>query len=389
MKNKNSIFVIIGLITGIIAGIVLPEFMKCISFIGTIYINILKFMIIPILFTSIVVTIYQSKNINSKLILKVVALFIIMFVITFLITSLIVYFINVNNNFKFKNIEWDGEVTELKPTDIIVNLFPTNISSMIQNNSIFACILFSIFFGFCATKIKDSEIVIEIIDKLKQILYKMLEYIFYLTPIAVFSLIGNTIANNGNGIILIGIKYILIAYFCSIIALIFVMILPVWIFAKVNPIDYIKKVSKVWLMSFTTCSSLATLPTTIKICNEEFDIPEDITNLVVPLGCTIHMCGGAVSFALLGIFTSKLFGVELTFTLFMQMIISATLINMSAPGIPNGGIVIGATYLSLLGIPLEFIGFYSGIYKLLDMAYTTLNVTGDVTTNILISKEEG
>ena len=167
------------------------------------------------------------------------------------------------------------------------------------------------------------------------------------------------------------------------------MILPVWIFAKVNPIDYIKKVSKVWLMSFTTCSSLATLPTTIKICNEEFDIPEDITNLVVPLGCTIHMCGGAVSFALLGIFTSKLFGVELTFTLFMQMIISATLINMSAPGIPNGGIVIGATYLSLLGIPLEFIGFYSGIYKLLDMAYTTLNVTGDVTTNILISKEEG
>ena len=139
-------------------------------------------------------------------------------------------------------------------------------------------------------------------------------------------------------------------------------------------------------MTLTTCSSAATLPYTIKVCNEEFGVPEKVTNIVVPLGCTIHMCGGAVSFALLGIFTSQLFGVPITFGTFMIMIISATLINMAAPGIPNGGIVIGATYLSILGIPLTFIGLYSGIYKLLDMAYTTLNVTGDVTANILINE---
>ena len=153
-----------------------------------------------------------------------------------------------------------------------------------------------------------------------------------------------------------------------------------------SPLTFIKKVNKIWLMTITTCSSSATLPYTIKICNEEFDVPAEISDVVVPLGCTIHMCGGAVSFSLLGLFCCKLFGVDLTLSRYLLMIVSSVLINMSAPGIPNGGVVIGATYLQLLGIPLDFIGFYSGIYKLLDMVYTSLNVTGDITANVIISR---
>ena len=106
----------------------------------------------------------------------------------------------------------------------------------------------------------------------------------------------------------------------------------------------------------------------------------------MPLGTTIHMCGGAVSFSLLGIFCAQLFGVDITFGLFLMMLVSSILINMSAPGIPGGGVVIGATYLQGLGIPLDFIGFYSGIYKILDMLYTTLNVTGDISAVVLLDK---
>ena len=97
------------------------------------------------------------------------------------------------------------------------------------------------------------------------------------------------------------------------------------------------------------------------------------------------MCGGAVSFALRGLFCSKLFGVQITIGKYILMLIYAILINMAAPGIPNGGVVIGATYLQLLGIPLDFIGFYSGIYKLLDMIYTSLNVTDDIASNVIIN----
>jgi len=117
-------------------------------------------------------------------------------------------------------------------------------------------------------------------------------------------------------------------------------------------------------------------------------VPEEITGIVVPLGCTIHMCGGAVSFCLLGLFTMQMAGLPVTLGMFLYMLLLATLINMAAPGIPGGGIVIGATYLTILGAPTGFIGLYSGIYRLLDMAYTTLNVTGDITANVLISEAE-
>ena len=96
------------------------------------------------------------------------------------------------------------------------------------------------------------------------------------------------------------------------------------------------------------------------------------------------MCGGAVSFALLGLFCAKLYGIEMGIGSWFFMALAAMLINMAAPGIPGGGIVIGASYLSMMGIPLGFMGFFSGIYKFLDMVYTTLNVTGDISANILI-----
>lgn len=383
--KKSNIFVIASLFLGIVFGIIFPEFMKNISFIGTIYINLLKFMIVPIIFTSIMVTIYKSKENKGNVVVKSILLFILMFILTFLLTSLIVFIFKPGVDFEFPITSWNGEVTKFSISEIIINLFPSNIITMIQNNSIFAVLLVAFFSGIASTKVKEGNYVIKFIEGLRDISYKLLEYIMYLTPFAVFTLIGNTVALYGTSIIGAGAKYILFAYICSIIALILIMILPVWIFAKINPITYIKKVSKVWLMTITTCSSAATLPTTIKVCNEEFGISNKITDIVVPLGCTIHMCGGAVSFALLGIFTSQMFGVEISFFTYLLMIISATLINMAAPGIPNGGIVIGATYLSMLNIPLTFIGFYSGIYKLLDMSYTTLNVTGDITANILIN----
>ena len=383
--TKLNILTIASLVLGIIMGLKFPNFMQEISFVGTIYVNLLKLMIIPIIFTSVAVAIYGTKGTKGKIVLKTIILFVIMFVATFLITSLIVFLLDPTKGItSFQEVAWSGSITSLKPTDIIVNLFPNNLATMIEGNFIFACILFAFAFGKAAMGIKDAEKIMSPLETLRDIIYRILRYIMYLTPIAVFSLIGTTIANYGTQIVGIGLKYIGIAYLCSIITLILIMILPVWIIAKVNPITYIKRVYKVWIVTITTCSSAATLPYTIKTCNEEFNIPEKITNIVVPLGCTIHMCGGAVSFALLGIFCSQLFGIEITLTTFLVMLISSTLINMSAPGIPGGGIVLGATYLTLLNIPLSFIGLYSGIYRFLDMSYTTLNVTGDITANILI-----
>lgn len=386
MKRNISLLTLVFLALGILSGLFVKPLVTSLSFIGSIYINLLKFLIAPIVFSSIVPTIFHSSKKKDDTLQTAVITYMAMFVATFLLTSLAVTLLDPAKGFSFPAQDWNGNVQSLSVQEIIVNLFPNNLVSIFAETKLFAIILFAYMLGICAGKVEKGEKLIEGIEILRDIFFRILEYVMYLTPLAVFSLIGNTIANYGVVIIGVGLKYIAAAYLCGILTIIFVMMLPVWLIAKIPPIEYLKKVYKVWLVSLTTCSSAATLPTTMKVCVEEFGVSKRIVDIVSPLGCTIHMCGGAVSFALLGLFCSKMYGVEISVSTYVLMCVFALLINMSAPGIPNGGVVIGATYLSLLGIPLDFIGFYSGIYKILDMLYTTLNVTGNITANVILSR---
>ncbi len=384
MKKNISYMTLAALALGILAGLFVKPLVISVSFIGTIYINLLKFMIGPIVFASIVPTIFHSSRKKDRTLQKAVITYAVMFVAAYLLTYLVVRTIDPARGFSFPAAEWNGSIQSLSVQEIIINLFPNNLVTIFAETKLFAIIMFAYMLGFSAGKIKDGEKLIRFVEIVRDVFFKILEYVMYLTPLAVFSLIGNTVANYGTTIIGVGLRYIASAYLCGILTVIFVMILPVWLITKIHPLSYLRKVYKVWLVSLTTCSSAATLPTTMKVCKEEFGVSEEVVDIVSPLGCTIHMCGGAVSFALLGCFCSRMYGVEITAATFILMVASALLINMSAPGIPNGGVVIGATYLSLLGIPLDFIGFYSGIYKILDMLYTTLNVTGNITANVIL-----
>ncbi len=384
MKKNFSLFTFIALLMGIIFGLFFSQYTDSIAFIGTWYITFLKYMIVPVVFTSITVSVYDSRNLKNRMIIKTVALFVAMFTATFLLSSLIVMYVDPSRGFILEEVEWNGTTTQFDLKQMFLNLIPKNLKKFLTGSYLFFVIAVSFLIGYLSSLFKGGEKLIEGIRKIKDFLFRILEYFMYVTPFAVFSLISVTVARYGSVLLGVGVRYILTAYLCALITLNVVMVLPVLIICRMSPLTFIKKVNKIWLMTVTTCSSSATLPYTIKTCKEEFSIPDEITDVVVPLGCTIHMCGGAVSFSLLGLFCSRLFGIELTLSRYLLMLASAILINMSAPGIPNGGVVVGATYLQLLGIPLDFIGFYSGIYKLLDMVYTSLNVTGDITANVII-----
>ncbi len=385
MKKNISLITLLFLILGILFGLFLPNYVSYISFIGTIYISFLKYMVVPVVFTSISVSIYNSHKLKSNLVPITLLVFALMFIATFLLSSIIVTLINPSSGFVLEDSSWEGETTTIGIASILINLVPKDLNKFLSGSNLFFVILLAFIVGFACNHFKAGEKVIDIIKKIKNFLYKFLEYFMYISPLAVFSLISNTIVKYGSILLGIGVKYILTAYICTIAALLVVMVLPILLICKMSPLTFIKKVYKIWTMTISTCSSAATLPYTMKTCKEEFDIPEEVTDVVVPLGTTIHMCGGAVSFALLGLFCSKLFNIEVTLGQYILMLISALLINMAAPGIPNGGVVIGATYLQILGIPLDFIGFYSGIYKLLDMVYTSLNVTDDIASNVIIN----
>lgn len=383
MKNKVNILIFIGFILGILGGILLPNIMNSISFLGNIYINLLKLIIIPVLFTTISVSIY--KNTKSKILFKTIFTFILMFISVFLISSLIVYIINPTSYFKLDNIKSEIVPITLNITDFFLNIFPSNIIDVISKNNIIFIIIFASIFGYSASKVKNGKEVINFIEIISKIFNKILEYIIYLTPIAVFSLMGTSISTYGINVLSNALIYIVLAYFISIIIILLFLIIMK---NKVKPLIYLKKIIKLWIVSLSTCSSVVTLPYTLKTCKEDLNLNEESVDLIIPLGTTINKIGGAISFAILSIWTTKLFGIEINAIMFITMLFISLLLNMAAVGIPSGGIVLGATYLTMLGIPLSFMGVYSAIYRLLDMAYTTLNVTGNINASILLDKKQ-
>ena len=140
---------------------------------------------------------------------------------------------------------------------------------------------------------------------------------------------------------------------------------------------------------FAGILSAAALPTTIQVSVEDLGAPEGISKFPLPLGCTINMCGGACSFCCLAVFVSDFYSINLPLGTIIFLVLVATLLNMAAPGIPGGGVVLGASFLSILGLPIDLMGPISGFYRLLDMAFTTINVEGDVAANLMIAKSIG
>jgi len=391
-KKINKILTIANiaaLLLAFLVGFLLPNFAIAIKPIGNWFIYALKVVIGPIIFCSMSSFLLNRDKNNKFIIGKTVLLFIIMFVVTFLITSLIVFIAKPGSNFAITGTGSSSKQADFSITSIHKNLLPQSIDDFFQGKCIFFIIVLTLLIAFIISLTPAKKSYAKGVATFKKYVDALLKLIMFVCPFAILSLVSNLIVSYDTKTFQMGLMYILFAYGLSIIAIIIVMIIPVWIISGINPISYIRRASKVWLMTITTCSSAATLPYTIKVCNEDFGVDEKITNVVVPLGCTIHMCGGAVSFSLLGFFVAQMSGISVTIPMFLLMILSATLINMAAPGIPGGGVVIGFTYLSIFGFPVDtFYGVYAGIYKFLDMSYTTLNVTGDISANVILDTFE-
>ena len=377
-------------VAGAAAGLLLPRLFSHIGFIGTIYINLLKLMALPIVLCTVFGAASRGMKSASGTLLKTVLLFVVLFTVSFLLSGALYSILAPGKGFTLSSGEaWTGSVADLSLEGFLGTIFSPNIFASLGSGAMLPAILFAFFMGAVAGKI-GAQRVIDLIGELEAVFSRMLSCILWLTPLGVFVLMGKCTSEFGAKALGGALGYVLYAWGGSILIFVLVMILPLWIFCRIDPITYFRKTGRVLLSAVSTCSSAATLPETLRTCREEFDVPENVSGVVAPLGCTIHMCGGAVSFCLLAMFAMQMTGRPVTVGTFLLMLVFAEALNMAAPGIPGGGIVLGATFLSLLGMSDLglFLGMYAGIYRLLDMAYTSLNVAGDVTAVLLIHRWE-
>ena len=392
---KKNLFlrVAIGFFLGILLGFTLPQFSIATKVVGDIYLNLIKLMIIPIVVCAVFCGIANMRDsgLLRKIGFRTVLLYVVMFIFSAAVSLAIAYVIRPGYGTVFENAPvYEGSITNPTISSFLITIVPTNIIAAAAEGSTLPVILFTIVFAVAIVSIgKAGDAVVDFMNSLSAAFFKMLGYFMELSPLGVMSLMAFSVAQYGAGIFSALAKYILCCWLCCVVVFFVVMVLPTCLYTKVPVGAMLKACGKIALVTLSTTSSAATLPTTINVSMEDLGAPESVSKFTLPLGCTINMCGGACSFCCLAVFVSDFYGINLAFGTIVFLVLIATLINMAAPGIPGGGVVLGASFLSILGLPIDLMGPISGFYRLLDMAFTTINVEGDVAANLIIAKSIG
>ncbi|MBQ1772183.1 MAG: dicarboxylate/amino acid:cation symporter [Clostridia bacterium] len=393
--KKETLFirVAIGFALGIILGLVAPQFSIATKVVGDVYLNLIKLMIIPIVVCAVFCGIanIQDGALLRKIGIRTVLLYVLMFFASAVVSLLIVYLIRPGKGMTLaSDVVFTGDLANTTVSGFLTTIVPTNIVQSMANGATLPVILFTAIFAVAIVALGEKgKPVTTFMNSLSAAFFKMLGYFMELSPLGVMSLMAYSVANYGSGIFSALAKYIVTCWICCIVVFFICMVLPTCLYTKVSPGKFLKACGKIALVTLSTTSSAATLPTTINVSMEDLGAPEGISKFTLPLGCTINMCGGACSFCCLAVFTADIYGLNLSLGTIIFMVVVATLINMAAPGIPGGGVILGASFLSIFGLPFDVMALISGFYRLLDMAFTTINVEGDVAANLIIAKSVG
>lgn len=391
-KKYLFIRIAIGFVLGIFLGFLLPEFSIRTKVIGDIYLRLIKMMIVPIIFCAVaggIINIENPKDLR-RIGAKTVTLYVLMFIVSAVVSLGVAYTMRPGLGVVLDHPPaFEQEFTTPTVEGFLLNIFPDNPIAAMASGDILPVIIFTALFSVAIVAVgREAKPVRDFVNSLSTVSFKILDYVMEVSPIGVMSLMAFSVAQYGAGIFTALGKYILTCYIACVMTFFIAMYLPLYLQTRMKLSTLLKGLYKIWLVTLSTTSSAAALPTSIRVSTEDFGAPEGITNFTLPLGCTINMCGGACSFACLAVFVSDFYNLPLTVFQIVMLVFVATVLNMAAPGIPGGGIILGASFLSILGLPFDLMGPIAAFYRLLDMAFTTMNVTGDIVANLMIAKSE-
>ena len=402
MQQKRKLnlpaWIIIGMLAGIAVGFI---FMKVggtfttdyLKPFGTIYINLLKFMVVPVVLFSImsgVISLNDLKKVGSvgiKTFIYYICTTALAVVIGLVVVNCFKGFFPVLDSSVTSGLKY--EATEApKIMDVIVNIFPDNLLKPMVDTNMLPVIVIAIFFGAGVLAAGEKgKMIANIVDSMNEVVMKVLMMIIKLTPIGVFCLMADVVAVNGAKVVGSLALVVGVAYTGYILQLVIVYSLSAKFLAGMSPIKFFKGMAAAMLTAFTTTSSNATLPVNIECCNDMGAEPE-ISSFVLPLGATINMDGTAIYQAVATVFIACCYGVDLTIGQMAMVVVTATLASIGTAGVSGAGMIMLSMVLLQVGLPVEGIAIIAGVDKLFDMGRTTLNITGDATCVMWLSKVE-
>lgn len=392
--STTNTLVVLGIILGALFGTFLPELALKQKVIGTMFVYFLKMLVVPLVFSSIFVAIIGLGSVEhlKRMGAKTIGLYMFTTALAVLLAIVAMNFFAIGEQVSNEGLEF-AKVSTLAPfsfENMILSFIPTNIFNSLSSGSMMQVIVFSILFGVASLYLPSSqqEPLTQIFTSISEAMLKMAEWIILLTPIGVFSLISYVIAQQGIEVILGLYKYILVVV--SVILVHGLLTLPVVLrlFTKVNPYRYLSDVREAPIMAFSTASSAATLPVSMRVVEEIGGVEKKNASFVLPLGATVSMDGTAAYLTVAVLYIANLAGVPLSFGDQLLLGITVVALSVGVAALPSASLVMMVVILNQLGLPVEYIALIVSVDRILDMCRTSLNVTSDLVVAKIVDEFE-
>lgn len=393
-KLSLSTKILIALIIGILVGIFLqgsPDVANSyIKPFGTLFLNLIKLIVVPLVLASLVVGTTGLGDIKKigRIGGKTLAYYLLTTAFAVIIGLILANVLNVGGGYSIP-VDATAEVKEVpKFVDTLLGIIPTNPIKALVDGNMLQIIVFAIMLGGSIMAVGEkAESLKRGFESLAEAMYKMTAAIMEFAPYGVFALITPVVAVNGPSVLLPLFKVIFVVYLGCVLHMLLVYSSTVKILGKFSPVKFFKLVSPATLFAFTTASSSSTLPINMK-CSEEMGVPKSISSFVLPLGATINMDGTALYQGVCAFFIAQVYGLDLTIGQQVTIVLTATLASIGTAGVPGAGLIMLTMVLQAVGLPLEGLALIAGIDRVLDMARTAVNVTGDSACAVIIAASE-
>ncbi len=383
----------IGMVLGVLVGMLAASMGWSASYFqpfGQLFINLIRMVVVPLVFVTLVSGAASVGDVRSlgRITSKTLVYY-------FVTTAIAIIIGLILANILQPGMGLDLAVDNLKAKDVtppamsavLLGIIPVNPVEALAKGNMLQIIFFAVLIGLCINMCdKETKTVSSFFDGMSQIMIKVTTVVMMYAPIGVFALMAVTVTNHGISVLLPLIKLVAIMYLASLCQILFIY-MPCVRFSGIKPSTFFKKLSAPLMIAFTTCSSAAALSANL-IGVQKLGASRQVSTFSIPLGNTINMDGAAIYMGIASIFAAEVYGIPMPLDKQVTVVLMAILASIGSMGVPGAALIMITMVFTQIGIPLEAIALVAGVDRIMDMARTTINVLGDATGAVFVSKLE-
>lgn len=384
--------ILIGLLAGVLLGFALGPKAEYLKPVGTIFINLISMLVVPLVFSTMTVgitSIHDPKKLG-RVGLKTLLLYLSTTVVAIGIGILFAKLIQPG---KETHLGSDVAVTlhEVPSlSHILMDVIPSNPISSLANGNVLQIIVFSVFLGLSINFAGvQGKPLLRLLESIAEVMYKLTSIVMEFAPVGVFAIMAWVTGSYGWQVLKPLIEYILANYIACTLHIVVVFGFILIFMAKLNPIRFFKGMRDAMVFAFSTNSSSATLPISLHCVQENLGVSKNISSFVLPMGATVNMNGAAINQGIAALFVAQAYGIDLAWHQLLTIVVTATLSAVGAAGIPGSGVIMLSIVLGSVGLPLEGVALIAGVDRIREMLSAVANVLGDAVVAVYVAKSEG